>query len=305
MLSLPSRPLQTPPRGRSPSPKLRAHPRYHEEVTRQDAVTLQKLKRSKIISGIDYQPELHKTHVILAKLDQVDEHGQTMYAIFKPRYLGDNYGFGRSPMECVAYRLNHLLGMNRVPPTIYIHSPVRFRVNDEDRTFYEGSLQYFLGEGKNLREISDGFLQLEQKDYELFRSDTRILDTILQNPDRNIDNFLKAKGWSKRAKASEIYLIDHAASLRPTTETHFLHDDAFHAGAIQTFRARTVEALERITKEDLAINVDEGLIDKKEATEIYDRIHAKLGGRNGKDGLLQFIDHRVREHGVEKVIIKA
>ena len=95
--------------------------------------------------------------------------------------------------EIAAYRLNRLLGMNRVPPT------VRRKIGGD-----WGSLQYWV-EGVSLYdEVKDSLPRTVEFSHDMARM--RMFDRVISNPDRNAGNFLvDAQG--------RIILIDHSRAL--------------------------------------------------------------------------------------------
>eukprot|EP00798_Chlamydomonas_sp_ICE-L_P024552 gene24552-10163_t len=93
-------------------------------------------------------------------------------------------------MEVVAYRLNLLLGMDLVPPAAFRSTC------DVDWKHFEqgGAFMYWCKNGAELssvprREWNIGF--------DVLLSDTRILDVLIQNSDRNLGNFMYAEHWAQ------------------------------------------------------------------------------------------------------------
>jgi len=167
--------------------------------------------------------------------------GRTQKALFKPRPFGDGQGYNRTPMEFITYKLNLLLGMDLIPPVVY-----RRNLNANYKNYSEGALIHFVSEPRGLKEIPRENWGL---DVDLFLSDTRILDVLIQNSDRHIDNFLYGKHWVK--DGYQPLLIDHGAGLRKEAYVTMTHENAFQTGPVEVIRASTFANLKRLKIEDL------------------------------------------------------
>ena len=160
--------------------------------------------------------------------------------LFKIRPYGDADGWNRTTMEYVAYEINRMLDMDLVPPAAYRKG---FKIQGND--VGEGAIIYMVPDAHGLKDVTPKSWGLRA---DLFLSDTRVLDILIENPDRHIDNFIRGKHWVDGSYRP--MLIDHAAGLRG----HGLrlhHDNAFGTGGVRKIRARTLRALERLSMDDL------------------------------------------------------
>ncbi len=180
--------------------------------------------------------------------------GQTRDALFKPRPYGDGFGWNRVPMEWVAYKINLLLGMDYVPPVAYRSKALGNPITINGETFSEGAVLYMVPDAHELHTVPTREWALDHpfgvSDKELFLSDVRIFDFLMQNPDRHINNFLRGRHWKDGVYRPA--LIDQAAGLKGDATIEFLRgNDAFKSGAVTKIRPQTLEALRALKKRQL------------------------------------------------------
>ncbi len=122
------------------------------------------------------------------KLQQGDV---TIDAAFKPIKMGRQHGFWESyQAEIATYKLDKLLGLEMVPPT------VERKVKKK-----KGSLQLWVHSCKLYRDVMAGTPQTQSWSHQLSRM--KMLDILINNDDRNAQNFLVDQDW-------HIVLIDHS-----------------------------------------------------------------------------------------------
>lgn len=195
---------------------------------------------------------------------------QVITALFKPRYLGDGDGWNRVTMEYASYEVAKLLGMENIPPVAY-----RYNLTIGGQFFYEGSMQYFVKGAMLLKEVEKKKWNV---DADYFISDARVIDILLQNPDRHGGNFIYGPHWIDGV--SKPFLIDQAANMRKGTNMRLSTKGPFNDKQIETFNPKTVKKLRQITSAKLAITFPFMSHD-----EIQRVIHHR-------DGIISFIDSR-------------
>jgi len=210
--------------------------------------------------------------------------GRSREALFKPREFGDGDGWNRTPMEYVFYEVNRLLGMDWVPPAAY-----RRGFDANFRRWDEGAILYMVPEAGNLVDVRAADWGVRS---DLFLSDARILDVLMQNPDRHARNYLIGRHWSDGRRRPA--LIDHAASLRPSTDTRLSHNDALGGGAIQVARKSTLDALRALDFHALKARIGEFVSDGE--------IRGILARR---DGILEYFADLSARNGEGNVVIDA
>lgn len=168
--------------------------------------------------------------------------GQILEALFKPRFPGDGDGWNRPPMEYVSYEVNRLLGMDIIPPVAY-----RYNLSLGSQFFHEGSLQYFVKGASLLKEQPLAQWNVSTAE---FISDARILDILLQNPDRHEGNFIFGPHWSELSKKP--MLIDQAANMRKGTNMRLSTKGPFNSEIITFFNKQTIYNLRLLTSAKLA-----------------------------------------------------
>lgn len=134
-------------------------------------------------------------------------------------------------MEWVAYELNLMLGMDRVPPVAYRKGGV-----DVDfQHFDEGAFLHFVPEAKELQTVPQGEWGCP---VDVLLSDTRILDVLLHNSDRHHGHFLIGQHWVAPHARLPV-LIDHAAGFRKDAFVSLDHENAFRTGPVRVVSAKT------------------------------------------------------------------
>lgn len=208
--------------------------------------------------------------------------GRTREALFKPRLYGDNEGWGRSPIEYVAYALNRMIKMDLVPPVAY-----RRHIEVDFKHFDEGALLYFMPDAHLLKKVAEH----EWGDSkELLLSDTRILDVLIQNSDRHGANFLRGKHWVDGSYKPA--LIDHAAGFRKDAYVTMTQNNAFLTGGVTKVRKQTFEALQHLNFQWLKNEVGEFLSD-----------HEINGVLKRRDGIAAHFQGLIDKHGWDNVVV--
>lgn len=195
---------------------------------------------------------------------------QTVNALFKPRFPGDGDGWNRVTMEYASYEVSKLLGMENIPPVAY-----RYNLTINGQFFHEGSMQYFVKGATLLKEIEKKYWNV---DVDYFISDARVLDVLLQNPDRHAGNFIYGPHWIDGIKKP--FLIDQAANMRKGTDMRLSTKGPFNNTSITTFNPKTVLKLRELTSEKLTVTFP--FMSRDEAQRVL--IH--------RDGIIKFIDSR-------------
>jgi len=208
--------------------------------------------------------------------------GRHRDVVLKPREWGDNDGWGRAPMEWVAYRLNLLLGMDYVPPTVYRH---QMKVGSV--TLSETPVILYVPDAEVLSST-------DRKDWGLSESavlsDNRILNVLLHNQDGHEKNLLLGSHWALDRKAP--VFIDFGASLRPGTHVTMRRYPAKgNSAPVTQVRKTTLLALKELKKEDLS-HV------KKYLSE--DEIDGILKRR---DGIVSYFERLIQEKGQTSVVL--
>lgn len=162
--------------------------------------------------------------------------GQTLEALFKPRFPGDGDGWNRPPMEYVSYEVNRQLGMDIVPPVAY-----RYNLSFGDQFFHEGSLQYFVQGASLLKNQPVTKWNVRTAE---FISDARVLDILLQNPDRHDGNFIFGPHWTTLTEKP--MLIDQAANMRKGTNMRLSTKGPFNSNTISFFNTKTISRLRNL-----------------------------------------------------------
>jgi len=207
---------------------------------------------------------------------------RTRTAIMKPREWGDHDGWARAPMEWVAYRLNRILGMDYIPPTVY-----RYGFEADGRWIYEAPLILFVPGAKTLFETDPATWG---KSKEAIQSDHRILCVLLHNQDGHKKNLLLGHHWSENRSAP--VFIDFGASLRKGTHVTLRHYPAFgNTEPVSTLSKATYLALKQLSRESLA--EFSGHLTEEEITGILKR----------RDGILSYFDHLIETQGPSRVFI--
>lgn len=195
---------------------------------------------------------------------------QRVTALFKPRNFGDGDGWNRVPLEYVSYEISRLLEMDIIPPVAY-----RRNLTLNGLFFHEGSMQYFVEGATLLRGVEKSKWNLDADE---FISNARVIDVLLQNPDRHSGNFIYGQHWIDGVNRP--MLIDQAANLRDGTNMRLSTKGPFNDDLITKFNLKTVKKLRELTEEKL--NVFLPFISRAEISKIL----------HHRDGILKFIDSR-------------
>lgn len=195
---------------------------------------------------------------------------QIVTALFKPRFPGDGDGWNRVTMEYASYEVAKLLGMHNIPPVAY-----RYNLTIDGKFFHEGSIQYFVKDASLLKNV-------EKKDWnvnaEHFISDARVLDILLQNPDRHAGNFIFGPHWVDGIRKP--FLIDQAANMRKGTNMRLSTKGPFNDETISEFNPTTVKNLRELTAKKLEITFP--FMTPEEVQRVL----------HHRDGIIKFIDSR-------------
>ena len=182
--------------------------------------------------------------------------------------------------EIAAYRIDQLLGLNMVPPTV-------------ERPFREnrGSCQLWIEKCFSLREKDEqGIRQPSIKNIPLNRATylQRLLDNLIANNDRHKGNILYTPDW-------RMILIDHSRAFltgsRATKRLIYTKDHPEGPRLMSELPRSVVEKLKALTAEEVKRSVGEYLNGKE--------IEAIMARR---DLILVEIDRLVKEHGEENVL---
>ena len=206
--------------------------------------------------------------------------GRMREALFKPRPYGDREGWNRTPMEYVGYELNLLLGMNYVPPVAY-----RRNMDVHFRHYSEGAMIQFVEDLEILQKIPESRWGIRK---DLFLSDMRILDVLLQNTDRISNNIAYGRNWA--TENFQPILIDFGAGLRKEALVLMTDENAFQTGAVKVIRKKTLDYLKKLSFARLKSRIGEFVADQ-EIHEILDR----------RDGILRYFDALILRYGASNL----
>jgi len=182
--------------------------------------------------------------------------------------------------EIAAYRIDKLLGLNMVPPTV----ERRFREN-------RGSCQLWIEDCHSLRDVEDNKIRLPSiKNIPYNRSLylQRLFDNLIANEDRHKGNFLFTPDW-------RLILIDHSRSFRTGSRyTKGLINTEQSAGGPKIMRElpRVIyEKVKALTAEAIKAAVGE-YINEKEVEAIMIR----------RDLIVAEIERLIKLNGEENVL---
>lgn len=208
--------------------------------------------------------------------------GRTRWAYFKPRSFGDEDGWGRVPMEYVAYALNRRLGMDYIPPTVY-----RKGINAGGTHFDEGALNFDVGGTRALYDTDEA---LWGRSKTAVQSDHRVLSVLLQNPDGHYKNLRLGTHWVHGMQRP--IFIDFAASLRPGTKATMTDYNLFrNSESVDHIRKETFEKLKNLGWEDLSELRE--FVSDDEIRAIFKR----------RDGIVHYFDKLIHERGWDNVVL--
>lgn len=136
-------------------------------------------------------------------------------------------------------------------------------------------MQYFVDGAGLLKNI-------EKKNWNVaadyFVSDARVLDILLQNPDRHSGNFIFGSHWIDGIRRP--FLIDQAANMRHGTNMRLSTKGPFNDSRIETFNPKTVLKLRQLSVEKLAVTFP--FMTQEEVLRVL----------HHRDGIINFIDSR-------------
>lgn len=233
------------------------------------------LFNGRVIEASPFSANGNNTTLYFAKVHN-DATGRTRKTLFKPRELGDREGWGRNPIEYVAYALNRMLKMDYVPPVAY-----RRHIDVDFKHFSEGALLYFVPDAHLLEKVPAHEWGVDE---ELFLADARIIDVLIQNSDRHRGNFIRGRHWVDGT--FRVMLIDHGAGFRHGAHVTMEHDNAFRTGPAKKIRRKTYDALRGLHFDWLKQQVGEFLSDH-EIRLILDR----------RDGIVRYFDRLAKDRG--------
>ena len=212
-------------------------------------------------------------------------------ALFKPRTPGDGHGWNNVTLEYVAYEIAYKLGIDSVPPAAYRKRSNGNPIVINGRVFEEGALLYFVPGSQSIRNVPrenwerrEDYTTLDQ---DLFISDARVLDVLLQNPDRHINNYMHGRHWVDGRWSP--FLIDHGAS-KPEFNISLTTKTAFGDLGVSKFRLSTYRHLKALTFQKL--NAHNEFLSQKDISQILER----------KNKLLEDIDLLIEDNGFSTVI---
>jgi hypothetical protein len=192
---------------------------------------------------------------------------QTVKAIWKPIERGrHSWAWECYQAEVVAYRLDKMIGLDMVPPTIERSIGAR-----------KGSLQLWIDGGTLYEDVQDQTPDSVKWDRELSRM--KIFDNLICNPDRHAGNFFVDSDWN-------IILIDHSQCF--LSKTGLLEDVEM---VPVLFDRKLVKALRELTLERLEVRFASFLMDRQ-----IESIMAR------RDALLEHLDKLIAEKGEDAVL---
>jgi hypothetical protein len=183
--------------------------------------------------------------------------------------------------EIAAYRLNRLLGLHMVPPTVE-------REFQGDR----GSCQIWVDAWKNMEEIIKEKLNprgLKANSFARALCLHRAFDNLIYNIDRHQRNYLIMEDW-------RLILIDHSRSFGTTKKarTDLVYDEKFKEGdkfIMAELPRPFYEALKALTAENVKQAAGEYLTDEEIAAAMARR-----------DLIIAWLDKRIKELGEMRVL---
>ena len=189
--------------------------------------------------------------------------GLELAAAFKPIQRGRQKGFWESyEAEIAAYKLDKILGMQMVPPTVE-------RVINKQK----GSLQYWVKDCKLYKELgSQPPPRPSEWSHQL--SVMKMFDILIMNKDRNAQNFLVDGDW-------HMVLIDHSRAF--ITEENIAKDEKklpvqFDRKLVEKLRSLDAKSLEESFGQLLMGGQLKSLIERRDALLSYlDELIVKQG----------------------------
>ena len=200
-------------------------------------------------------------------------------------------GWNNVTLEYVAYEIAYKLGIDFVPPAAYRKAANGNPLVINGHKFQEGALLYFVPESQSIRNVPrerwesrENYSKLDQ---DLFISDARVLDVLLQNPDRHINNYMHGRHWVDGRWSP--FLIDHGAS-KPEFNINLQTQTAFGDLNISKFRLSTYRHLKALTFQKLYAHKE--FLSEAQIRSILER----------KNNLIEGIDGLIEQKGVDAVL---
>ncbi len=217
--------------------------------------------------------------------------GRYRNALFKPRTPGDGHGWNNVTLEYVAYELAYKLGIDFVPPAAYRKRSNGNPIEINGHIFEEGALLYFVPESQSIRGVArdnwESRSDYSRLDQDLFISDARVLDVLLQNPDRHINNYMHGRHWVDGRWSP--FLIDHGAS-KPEFNISVETRTAFGDSRVSKFRLSTYKHLKSLSAQQLLMHQE--FLSTRDIYEILVR----------RNKLVEEIDLLIQKNGASKVL---
>jgi len=233
------------------------------------------LRRAKVVQAEDIGEGVTRPKKL-----KLAREGVEAYAVWKrPSWAGSGQ-LDKWEHEIAAYRLDKLLGLNMVPPTI-------------ERAYhgYAGSLQLWMDLPRSeLTRLQDNTPVPAEKQEAIDRAKSlqRAFDSLLANADRTLQNL-------RSTEDCRLILIDHSQTFRDTWPyagnlLYPCSDSAERPGISRLPRA-FIERLRSLTREKIRATV-EYYLTSSEITEVLVR----------RDLLLKGIEALIRDKGEEAVV---
>lgn len=223
--------------------------RFADAIGREERRLLDALASGRVVSAERFGANQNTGS--LWKVD-LEHDGRRLLAIFKPRTWGDRDGWGRTPMEAAVYRLDRILGLDLVPPTVYrrdLDLPGHGR-------FAEGALVLWVDDLHPVDRVPE---QEWSPRREVFSSDLRILQALSRDADnQNGKNLGRGRHWLK--EGYRVVKLDNEAAMRRGAYVELDHVLPTW-GPVRRFRRRTYQRLREMRFDDLRADVGEYLSD--------------------------------------------
>ena len=222
------------------------------------------LETAEIIDVVDIGTGVTKPKKVTLKNGE-----STFYAAFKPITRGRQKGYWESyQAEVAAYRLDKLLGLDMVPPTV---------VRRIDKM--QGSLQFWVDDCRLYSEVVDETPRSPTWSRQL--STMKMFDVLIANEDRNAQNFLVDPEFV-------IVLIDHSRAFITSNDMLKKKDKLpiqFDRDLVAKLKALDRETLDTHFKDLLMGGQVKALLERR-------------------DGLLRYLDELIRKRGEGQVLFQ-